>query len=121
MPLRVPPNSFLRDRFLGSLIVRFFFALIAADPSGLHATSWYRNPRQNADAGGKPESQHLAGLAVDFDGPEERLLAFQDRLRSLGLTTVLELTHLHVQAFPAGFLGALGATGEGEPEPEVFL
>lgn len=74
-------------------------------------TSWYRNPQQNAEVGGHPESQHLVGLAADLvvarGGPwsPEEVAA---RLRFLGLTVSAQPTHLHVQALPPGGLRRLG-------------
>jgi len=121
MALRVPPNSLFRHPVLGTLIIRFFFTVLAARPGRLVATSWWRDAQENADVGGHPESQHLVGLGLDFDGPEDELHAFEHRLQTLGISTVMELTHLHTQAFPAGFLSALGDTGEGELPPEARI
>lgn len=63
------------------------------------ATSWYRNPRENRDVGGHPESQHLVGLAIDL---------VADRFApGTGLTVLDEGDHFHVQYLPHGVAGPL--------------
>lgn len=60
-------------------------------------TSWWRSSARNREVGGRVgRSQHLLGLAVDFEKgtPAE---PFQRR----GFTALDELDHLHVQTFPA--------------------
>lgn len=69
------------------------------------ATSWYRAPDWNRSVGGSPESQHLVALAVDLTPYDSALAA---SLQSSGLVVVPEGSHLHVQTWPAGVLGASG-------------
>ncbi|HKX47006.1 MAG TPA: D-Ala-D-Ala carboxypeptidase family metallohydrolase [Planctomycetota bacterium] len=90
-------------------VFRAFFERIDAALAGLNVTvtSWWRDQQTNADVGGAQLSQHLLGLALDMVGPDQAAAA--KRLREAGLI-VLEHSvpggrlHLHVQAFPAGFL-----------------
>ncbi len=71
-------------------------------------TSWYRNPPHNTAVGGAATSQHLVGLAVDLIPASE---VGADALRRQGLFVVNEFDHLHVQAWPAGFLADLVDAG----------
>lgn len=75
------------------------------DPS-LWVTSWWRDPWNNATVGGHPESQHLYGLALDFDS--SNLCQLEENLQNTDLVVVREQTHVHVQVYPAGMLGQLG-------------
>jgi uncharacterized protein YcbK (DUF882 family) len=62
-------------------------------------TSWIRTPKRNAAIGGKPESRHLLGMAVDIvpddplDGP--RIIA---SARRLGLDAYDAKSHIHIEA-----------------------
>ena len=64
----------------------------------LSVTSWFRTPARNAAKGGVPNSRHLDGLAVDVvlddKGKTEALIA---RAQALGLRTIDENDHVHIQ------------------------
>jgi hypothetical protein len=83
-----------------SFFTRSFYGL----PSALRIEfrSWFRNPRHNAEVKGHPRSQHLVGTALDWRGPDQRVLA--DHLRRLGWTVLDEGDHHHAQVWPAGTL-----------------
>lgn len=72
-------------------------------------TSWFRSLADNLRVGGVVESQHRWGCAMDLvvADPGQRALAVQ-RLKAEGFFVVVEATHVHFQAFPAGTLGASG-------------
>jgi hypothetical protein len=98
----VPPPAPLWGFATWSFVTRLEHAARGAD---ITATSWYRNPRVNAEVGGDPFSQHLVGWAVDAVGPDSS--GFAKRCRVAGLTAVIEASHVHVQLFPKGILRAL--------------
>jgi hypothetical protein len=64
----------------------------------LSVTSWLRSRKHNAAVGGVPNSQHLAGLAVDvvLDDPNQNggFLLWAERQH---LQVIIEGDHLHVQ------------------------
>jgi len=105
--IRVPPVEIIAAtlphllRFLGQL------GQLQVGPS-LNLTSWYRDPATNARVGGAPQSQHLLGLAIDVDGDPAELDRFAVLAQHVGLTAVLEQSHLHIQALPAGRAAAFG-------------
>ena len=74
----------------------------AGSPSSLVFTSGLRTTSENAAVGGDVNSQHLLGLAADFDGPQRELERFETAARAQGLIAVMEPTHLHLQLFPRG-------------------
>lgn len=109
-PTRVetPPDwivrivEFLSPGFYG----RFFQALVnAIGTNPIQVTSWYRTPLSNQQVGGDPFSQHLLGFALDVvvDDP----FRMRQRFRDMGLTSVVEGDHVHVQVFPAGVVAPL--------------
>lgn len=61
-------------------------------------TSWWRTAARNKSRGGKANSLHLEGLAVDFvtDDPDE-VTALIAHARRLGLDAVRETDHVHVE------------------------
>jgi hypothetical protein len=73
----------------------------AIDPIGdAIVTSWFRDEVSNRAAGGHPFSQHRLAFAMDF--VTERKSELATRCRRAGLIPVVEGSHIHVQAFPAG-------------------
>ncbi|QOR55490.1 MAG: peptidase M15 [Phage 33_17] len=50
--------------------IRDLLTKLAGHDCPLNIHSAYRNPATNKLVGGKPDSQHLIGCAVDFDCPE---------------------------------------------------
>jgi len=100
MSLEAPPQALL-DRWpwaYREFIQRAVWAL-QGDPTA-YVTSWWRSREMNNSVGGHPYSQHRLGFAVDVITPAPSLIA--DRFRSAGLVPVIEGSHVHVQAFPAG-------------------
>lgn len=75
---------------------------------GVVATSWYRDVDANRRAGGHPQSQHLAGLALDLAVViDERRSQVTAALAPFS-QVVPYRTHLHVQALPPGTLARAG-------------
>ncbi len=106
MSVIAPPDEMLREYLpVYRYLVERALLLQSLDPR-VNFTSWYRDQRQNAAVGGNRESQHLFGFAFDVVGG--RLEAVEQAANQLGLITVPELDHLHIQLFPAGFLRSLG-------------
>lgn len=74
-------------------------------------SSFYRSVPENIAAGGDVDSQHLLGLAADFDQQLTAPVVLEqistEALRR-GYVVVNEGDHLHVQRFRAGFLQQCG-------------
>lgn len=66
----------------------------------LGISSWYRDPLHNASVGGKQDSQHIIGTAMDLVGEDSSLVA--QLFQALGGVHVPEGDHEHVQLFPRG-------------------
>jgi hypothetical protein len=72
---------------------------------------WWRS---TATEVGEELSQHLAGLAIDFQGPDQEMLA--QRLQKRGWTIVRASNagqtyrHIHAQRYRAGYLAGRGFT-----------
>lgn len=65
---------------------------------GASVTSWQRSPAHNARVGGRPDSFHLEGLAVDLVLEDQtRMQALLADARSAGLEAVVEDDHVHVE------------------------
>ena len=61
-------------------------------------TSWIRTARHNAEVGGKPESLHRFGLAIDVVYDDPVPLAFAQAVANgLGLQVIRESNHDHIQ------------------------
>lgn len=109
MPVTVPPPSILHDFVVGGSVIDFVRLLLPALLwDRVDVTSWYRDAATNRAVGGAERSQHRWGLAFDFVGPPDALEAVGRFARLRGLVPVFERSHLHVQAFPAGFLDEFG-------------
>ena len=108
------PRSALADPVVRGLIVDYVRRLLPAIPPGVHLESWHRTWDENVAAKGKPESQHLLGLATDWTGTEKALDTLAIRARRQGLHPFKGVSPrtgtrlLHVQRFPAGALRQLG-------------
>ncbi len=111
MALRAPPDLLLRSR-IGPLIVGFLIRVLVAlmrNPSvlrGLRLTSWFRSRAENEAVSGVTFSQHLLGLAFDFDYPDardatDRIELLADVLRPVVGFLEFDAEHVHVQGFPA--------------------
>lgn len=87
---------------------RFYSALWAGYyryDAAMSVTSWWRDHYTNITVGGHPDSQHRVGTALDLAPPDPRLV---QAMQMAGFEAVLEPTHVHVQAFPAGLLRRVG-------------
>lgn len=104
------------QRWIGA--AEFALREIDADAGGeTIITSWYRSPLENRQANGKPDSQHLVGLALDVvPAKGNRTLAINEaaqRFQQAGFISVIfdaggGTGHLHVQTFPKGLLRQAG-------------
>lgn len=110
MAVRPPPRSMLSHAVLGAAILDFVFRVVAAlvqQPRllpGLVPTSWFRSREENTQVGGARFSQHLLGLALDFDylWGTARLPQLASALENAGLGYVeSDEEHVHVQLWPA--------------------
>jgi hypothetical protein len=87
--------------------VRGFIALLApalkSAGQSIRVTSGIRTLEENARVGGKAQSQHLVGLAVDLVAPD--LASLAAHLRGRGLVVVTDepghRPHVHVQRYAA--------------------
>lgn len=105
-----PPGQFWVDPTLGPLLRDFVRRINSiAMPPGTRLSDWYRSAHANEVAQGRDYSQHLAGLSADFvtSNPRSLVAAFT----RAGLTAIYHNVgsgwHVHVQAYPAGFLRRL--------------
>lgn len=109
MALQAPPRALLLSGFQ-PFILEFFFRLVLvlrATP-GVLLTSWFRTVQANISEGGDEDSQHLFGLAADFEVPRVALGHVLEVARGVGLIPVNEGDHVHVQLFQAGALARAG-------------
>jgi len=110
MNFQVPPDPMLVafEPVYREFIRRLLFVL-RSEPA--EPTSWWRSEAQNRAVGGATDSQHLFGFALDI------VAARPDRIEQLareaGLIAVVEMDHVHVQLFPAGFLRQFGLFDSG--------
>ena len=105
-----PPAAYYADPVLSHLVREFSRRVNSVQkPAGTRLSSWWRNRSSNEDAHGQELSQHLAALAADFVSPNSRALvaAFQ----RAGLQAIYHNAgsgwHVHVQAYPRGFIARL--------------
>ena len=63
-------------------------------------TSWWRSPERNTAKGGKPNSLHLHGLAVDvvYEGEPPPLVSLEAVALSYAVRVVREHDHDHFQS-----------------------
>jgi len=104
MSLIAPPSDIVQAT-LPELRAFLIKLLPTPVPESTRITSWWRDPRFNAQIGGHPESQHLVGLALDIVTSDPLLLA--ENLRRQDLVAIVETSHVHVQFWPAGVAGPL--------------
>jgi hypothetical protein len=87
---------------------------VAAAAPDARVTSGYRTPQHNAEVGGKPDSRHLSGQAVDLvPRPGETMAQLHARLsRVPGVRAINEGDHVHVQTMgPRPAAGPARASG----------
>lgn len=72
---------------------------VASAAGDAQVTSGYRDPAKNARVGGKPNSRHLRGEAVDLvPRPGETMAQLYERVRKVpGVKAINEGDHVHVQ------------------------
>ena len=93
MAVRVPPFT-LRAAIFAQL-VSVVSKIAGVQPQ---VTSWYRTPDENAAVGGKPNSLHLVGEAIDLVfGSSVEAARVQNIWRTIGLDAVDEADHLHLE------------------------
>jgi len=103
MPVEAPPSSIWRPveglapGLYRDFVNRFVYGV---RDRRVAVSSWYRSPQHNQHVGGDPYSQHLLGLAVDFESDAPQLAV--TALSQLGLVALNEGDHVHVQRFSAG-------------------
>ncbi|XQA72066.1 D-Ala-D-Ala carboxypeptidase family metallohydrolase [Xanthomonas sacchari] len=83
------------------------FTGLAMEFPGVKMTSGTRTAQRNAEVGGQPNSQHLAGTAADYAVPDALKPAFVARARQLGYQPIDEGDHVHLQ-LPNGGAAAGG-------------
>lgn len=106
MSLSAPPQNLVNDfREVYEWMIGLSGLIFEFDPR-VQFTSWWRSEAQNRSVGGDPHSQHLFGFA--FDLITERTRDLQNALNQIGLVSVAESDHLHVQLLPAGALERAG-------------
>jgi len=108
--LRIPPHTLVQavDRAIPGIWPAFLNRVITGVNEAnvrVGVSSWYRDRFSNARAGGSRQSQHLVGLGIDL--VTDNVVALENALDAQGLVAINEGTHVHVQAFPAGAIGAL--------------
>lgn len=67
---------------------------------GVTFSSWYRDPSENALAGGVVNSQHMLGVALDLP-PSRPNLETASNLRRYGFEVITESDHWHAELPPA--------------------
>lgn len=81
------------------------FTGLAMEFPGVQMTSGTRTAQRNAEVGGQPNSQHLAGTAADYAVPAALKPAFLARARQLGYQPIDEGDHVHLQLPNGGAAG----------------
>ena len=107
---RLPPQGVFRQLSDASR-GRFWPAFVGAAQKALTdqsvVTSFWRNDFQNAQAGGKDQSQHLIATALDVVDPNPWMMA--ERFKAAGFAFVrVGEKHLHAQALEAGVARRIG-------------
>lgn len=76
-------------------------------------TSGRRTVEGNRAVGGVPNSWHIRGQAVDYDGPNLNALAAEARARFPGAKVLIHDGHVHVQdrRLNAPYFGKNGTRG----------
>lgn len=73
-------------------------SLLSLSATGAVPTSGLRSPAHNAEVGGKPNSQHLAGTAMDYKVSPQNKAAFMAMVaKNPDLMAIDEGDHIHVQ------------------------
>lgn len=104
--ISAPPDEFLQEFFqVYRYLLERAAVLKRVDPD-IQFTSWFRTKSQNQAAGGDPQSQHLFGFAIDVVPRNPELV--EQVANQIGIITVREFDHLHLQLFPSGLLARLG-------------
>lgn len=93
------------------------FSQLATEFPSATMTSGARSAERNAQVGGQPNSQHLAGTAADYAVPANQKPAFISRVRQMGYEAIDEGDHIHVQ-LPRGSRGNASANAFAGRRPE---
>lgn len=94
------------------------FSQLASEFPAVTMTSGTRSAERNAQVGGQPNSQHLAGTAADYAVPANQKPAFISRARQLGYQAIDEGDHIHLQ-LPRGSGGGQNVFAGRRPEDEA--
>lgn len=67
---------------------------------GVTLTSWYRDPATNQRVGGRPDSQHLWGWALDLRKDNAGLRMARNLSTTRYLEVIVEPDHIHIEFEP---------------------
>lgn len=95
------------------------FSQLATEFPAATMTSGARSAERNAQVGGQPNSQHLAGTAADYAVPANQKPAFISRARQLGYDAIDEGDHIHLQLPRGARSGGAAAFAGRRPEDEA--
>jgi len=103
MPVVTPPVELVRKflPFFRDELVPALQQLSLLVPEAVF-TSWYRDPINNQRVGGARNSQHLLAWAADAVVPPPSANRFIQIAEGIGFTVVVEVDHIHIQAFGRG-------------------
>ena len=106
-----PPPAVIRrvERRLPGFWQAWIGSVRASLVPGVTFTSWYRDPEQNALAGGVSNSQHMLGVALDLP-PTRPNWETASNLQRHGFEVIAEADHWHAELPPALEQKIRGAT-----------
>lgn len=81
----------------GAFVQLLIAVLVVARATDVSISSFLRTPERNEAVGGRPNSLHLVGLAVDLVGEPATLGRVASIWRAIGLDAIDEGDHLHLE------------------------